>query len=306
MELSVIIPIYNEEENIRLLHQRLTKVLNAMGSSYELIFVNDGSVDQSMQMVMDLAKAENNIKFIDLSRNFGHQIAVMAGLDHAQGEASIIIDADLQDPPELIPEMVAKWKEGYEVVYAKRKSRKGESAMKKWTAKLFYRILRKLTDFDIPVDVGDFRIIDQKIVEVLRNMPERSKYLRGQIAWVGFNQTYVTYNREERHAGETGYSIKKMLDLAMNAVTGFSEAPLRLVTYMGIMVTVFSLLTMMYTLISRLLTDSYVEGWASLMVSILFLGGVQMIAIGILGEYIGRIYRDIRQRPLYIIKDTNF
>ena len=306
MELSVIIPIYNEEENIRLLHQRLTKVLNAMGSSYELIFVNDGSVDQSMQMVMDLAKAENNIKFIDLSRNFGHQIAVMAGLDHAQGEASIIIDADLQDPPELIPEMVAKWKEGYEVVYAKRKSRKGESAMKKWTAKLFYRILRKLTDFDIPVDVGDFRIIDQKIVEVLRNMPERSKYLRGQIAWVGFNQTYVTYNREERHAGETGYSIKKMLDLAMNAVTGFSEAPLRLVTYMGIMVTVFSLLTMMYTLISRLLTDSYVEGWASLMVSILFLGGVQMIAIGILGEYIGRIYRDIRQRPLYIVKDTNF
>ena len=306
MELSVIIPIYNEEENISLLHHRLTKVLNEMDSGYELIFVNDGSHDDSMELVQQLAKENAYVKYIDLSRNFGHQIAVMAGLDHAQGEASIIIDADLQDPPELIPEMVAKWKEGYEVVYAKRKSRKGESAMKKWTAKLFYRILRKLTDFDIPVDVGDFRIIDQKIVEVLRNMPERSKYLRGQIAWVGFNQTYVTYNREERHAGETGYSIKKMLDLAMNAVTGFSEAPLRLVTYMGIMVTVFSLLTMMYTLISRLLTDSYVEGWASLMVSILFLGGVQMIAIGILGEYIGRIYRDIRQRPLYIVKDTNF
>jgi len=306
MELSVIIPIYNEEENISLLHHRLTKVLNEMDSGYELIFVNDGSHDDSMELVQQLAKENAYVRYIDLSRNFGHQIAVMAGLDHAQGEASIIIDADLQDPPELIPEMVAKWKEGYEVVYAKRKSRKGESAMKKWTAKLFYRILRKLTDFDIPVDVGDFRIIDQKIVEVLRNMPERSKYLRGQIAWVGFNQTYVTYNREERHAGETGYSIKKMLDLAMNAVTGFSEAPLRLVTYMGIMVTVFSLLTMMYTLISRLLTDSYVEGWASLMVSILFLGGVQMIAIGILGEYIGRIYRDIRQRPLYIVKDTNF
>ncbi len=306
MELSVIIPIYNEEENISLLHHRLTKVLNEMDSGYELIFVNDGSHDDSMQLVQQLAKENAYVKYIDLSRNFGHQIAVMAGLDHAQGAATIIIDADLQDPPELIPEMVAKWKEGYEVVYAKRKSRKGESAMKKWTAKLFYRILRKLTDFDIPVDVGDFRIIDQKIVEVLRNMPERSKYLRGQIAWVGFKQTYVTYNREERHAGETGYSIKKMLDLAMNAVTGFSEAPLRLVTYMGIMVTVFSLLTMMYTLISRLLTDSYVEGWASLMVSILFLGGVQMIAIGILGEYIGRIYRDIRQRPLYIVKDTNF
>lgn len=306
MELSVIIPIYNEEENISLLHHRLTKVLNEMDSGYELIFINDGSHDDSMELVQQLAKENAYVKYIDLSRNFGHQIAVMAGLDHARGAATIIIDADLQDPPELIPEMVAKWKEGYEVVYAKRKSRKGESAMKKWTAKLFYRILRKLTDFDIPVDVGDFRIIDQKIVEVLRNMPERSKYLRGQIAWVGFNQTYVTYNREERHAGETGYSIKKMLDLAMNAVTGFSEAPLRLVTYMGIMVTVFSLLTMMYTLISRLLTDSYVEGWASLMVSILFLGGVQMIAIGILGEYIGRIYRDIRQRPLYIVKDTNF
>lgn len=306
MELSVIIPIYNEEENIHPLHQRLTKVLNGLGTSYELIFVNDGSQDDSMELVQQLANKHTYIKYIDLSRNFGHQIAVMAGLDHAQGKATVIIDADLQDPPELIPEMVEKWKDGYEVVYAKRKSRKGESVLKKWTAKLFYRMLRKLTDFDIPVDVGDFRIIDQKIVEVLRNMPERSKYLRGQIAWVGFNQTYVTYNRDERHAGETGYSIKKMLDLAMNAVTGFSEAPLRLVTYMGIMVTIFSLLTMMYTLISRLLTDSYVEGWASLMVSILFLGGVQMIAIGILGEYIGRIYRDIRQRPLYIVKDTNF
>jgi len=259
-----------------------------------------------MDLVLNLAQTYSYIKYIDLSRNFGHQVAVMAGLDHTEGDAVIIIDADLQDPPELIPEMVEQWQSGYDVVYAKRRIRKGESIMKKWTAKMFYRIMHRLTDFDIPVDVGDFRIIDQKIVKVLRKMPERSKYIRGQIAWMGFQQTYISYDRDQRHAGTTGYSMKKMLDLAMNGITGFSEVPLRMVTYMGIMVTLFSLLTMTYTLISRFIMDSYVEGWASLMVSILFLGGVQMIAVGIIGEYIGRIYRDIRQRPLYIVKDTNF
>jgi dolichol-phosphate mannosyltransferase len=305
LQLTVIIPIYNEEENIQLLYNRLSSVMQNMCVSYEFIFVNDGSRDRSISLLKALAKKHTEVKYINFSRNFGHQIAVTAGLDKAKGEAVVIIDADLQDPPELIADMYAKMADGYEVVYARRRSRAGESALKKWTAKTFYRILSKITSGDIPVDTGDFRIMHRRIVEELKNMPEQHKYLRGQISWIGFNQTYVEYDREERFAGETGYTYRKMMQFALDGITGFSDIPLKIVTYFGFIVTAFAFLVLAYVLISRFIWEDYVQGWASLMITILFIGGVQMIAVGIIGEYLSRMNANIRQRPLYIVRETN-
>ena len=305
MDISVVIPTYNEEANVDKLYQRLSEVMQQLSVSYELVFVNDGSRDRTIALIKDLAGRDERVKYIDFSRNFGHQIAVTAGLDRCGGQAIVIFDADLQDPPELIIEMYQKMKEGYEVVYAKRKNRRGESWLKLWTAGAFYRILSNITSISIPVDTGDFRIIDRKVVDILKQMPEKSKFLRGQISWVGFNQTFLEYERQERHGGETGYTYRKMLNFALDGSTGFSDLPLKIVTYFGFLVSFVAFLVMIYALVSRFVWEDYEPGWTSLMISVLFIGGIQMIAIGIIGEYLSRMNQNIRNRPLYIVKDSN-
>ncbi|MEM6963751.1 MAG: glycosyltransferase family 2 protein [Bacteroidota bacterium] len=305
MDISVIIPVFNEEKNIQILYDRLSGVLQNLGVSYELIFINDGSHDASIGLIKVLSKAHPSVKYIDLSRNFGHQIAVTAGIDKTVGDAVVIIDADLQDPPELIATMWKKRNEGFDVIYAKRKNRKGEGWFKLWTAKVFYRILAKMTSISIPLDTGDFRMMDKKIVHVLREMPEKNKYLRGQISWVGFRQTFVEYDRAERQAGETGYTFRKMLRLALDGITGFSDVPLKVVSYFGFLVSLIAFLVAIYALISKFVWEDSVPGWTSLMIAILFIGGIQMIAIGIIGEYLSRMNHNIRNRPLYVVKDSN-
>lgn len=307
MDLSIVIPIYNEEANIAELHRRLGGVLDglALPGGYELIFVNDGSRDQSLPLLKVLAGRDRRVRFLDLSRNFGHQIAVTAGLDRAAGAAVVIIDADLQDPPELIADLYARLRQGYDVVYAKRRSRQGESYTKTLTAKVFYRVLARITRVSIPVDTGDFRIISRRVLLALRQMPEQHKFLRGQIAWVGFRQTFVEYERAERAGGETGYTYRKMFRFALDGITGFSDAPLKAATLMGFTVSGVAFLLMIYTLYSRLIRQDYEPGWASLMMSILFLGGVQLIAVGIIGEYIARLSANVRQRPLYLIAESD-
>ena len=304
-ELSIIIPIYNEEGNIAHLYQRLVAVMHSIDVSYEFVFVNDGSADQSMQLIQALSQSDDRVKYIDLSRNFGHQIAVSAGLDFACGNAVVIIDADLQDPPELINELYASWKAGYDVVYATRNKRKGESALKLFTAGIFYRLLRVLTSIEIPVDTGDFRLIDRKVVDALKNMPEKNKFLRGQIAWIGFNQTHVNYDRDERQYGKTGYTYRKMFRLAIDGITAFSDVPLKLVTVFGFLVSGLSFLVMLYALWSKFIAKDFVQGWTSTILCVMFVGGIQMIAVGIIGEYISRIHKDVRNRPLYLVKGAN-
>lgn len=305
MELSVIIPIYNEESNIFTLYNRLKPVISKISAKHEFIFVNDGSKDKSISIIKGLSKQDHAVKYIDFSRNFGHQIAVTAGLDKCSGQAVVIIDADLQDPPEIIVDLYKKYKEGYEVVYAKRRSRKGESFLKKFTAKIFYRILAKITNIAIPVDTGDFRIIDRKIVRALKQMPEQQKYLRGQISWIGFRQTYIEYDRDQRYSGETGYTYKKMIRFALDGITAFSNFPLKFATFSGFIVSGIAFLIMLYALYSRFISKDYVAGWTSLILSIMFIGGIQLICVGIIGEYISRLSANIRQRPLYIINESN-
>lgn len=305
MEISVIVPSFNEEKNVPLIYERLTSTLSQISDDYEIIFVNDCSKDNTLEVIKQLSKKDSHVKYISFSRNFGHQIAVSAGLDLCKGEAVVIIDADLQDPPELILEMYEKYKEGYKVVYAKRKSREGETWFKKITAKLFYRFLSAMTSIEIPVDVGDFRLIDQVIVKHLRNMPEKSKYIRGQISWIGYKQTFVEYHRDARLYGKTNYPLKKMLRLAFDGITAFSDKPLKMASAIGIISAILSLLAIVYALISHFIFDSAVSGWTSLIISVLFIGGVQLITIGIIGEYIARINNDVRNRPLYIIEEEN-
>ncbi|TGD78535.1 glycosyltransferase family 2 protein [Hymenobacter wooponensis] len=307
MDLSVVIPIYNEEANIAALYERLRGVVEnmALPGGYEFIFVNDGSRDQSLVLLRLLAARDERVRYLDFSRNFGHQIAVTAGLDRTQGEAVVIIDADLQDPPELLPHLYQKLREGFEVVYAKRRTRQGESAAKRLTAKLFYRVLALITHISIPVDTGDFRIISRKVVTALRQMPEQNKFIRGQISWIGYRQSCIEYDRTERTGGATGYTYSKMLRFALDGITAFSDVPLRVATISGFAVSGVAFLVMLYTLYSRFVTRDFQPGWASLMISILFLGGVQLIAVGIIGEYIARLSANVRQRPLYIISETN-
>jgi len=305
MDLSVIIPVYNEEGNIYKLVDRLQKVVNGLDLSCEYIFINDGSRDRSIFLIQEIAARDHSVKYIDLSRNFGHQIAVSAGLDFAKGDAIVIIDADLQDPPELIGEMYSKLKSGYQVVYAKRKSREGESYFKKLTARLFYKIMSKITSISIPLDTGDFRIIDKKVVEVLKQMPEQQKFLRGQISWIGFKQTYIQYDRQGRNAGNTGYTYDKMIRLALDGITSFSNFPLKFATVSGFLVSGITFIMMIYALWSRFISMTYEPGWTSLILTVLFIGGIQLIGIGIIGEYISRISANVRNRPLYIINKTN-
>jgi dolichol-phosphate mannosyltransferase len=305
IDLSVAVPIYNEEGNLPRLYERLDDALSAMGINYEIIFVNDGSQDQSFSIIQDLAEEDEHVKYIDFSRNFGHQTAIFAGMDQSRGEAVVVMDGDLQDPPELIPELYGKFREGYQVVYAQRRKRQGESFFKRYTAKWFYRLLQRLTSFHIPLDTGDFRLVHQKVVETVRQMPERDKFLRGQIAWVGFHQTHVLFDRAERHAGETKYTFWKMVRLAMDAITSFSDFPLRFATFTGFFFSFVAFFMMGWALYAKFLTDQVVKGWTSIMISVLFIGGIQLIVLGIMGEYMSRISSNVRRRPVYVIHRTN-
>lgn len=304
-DISVIIPIYNEEAIIEELYDRLQKSVSAISENYELIFINDGSKDASLLKLMRLSEVDPRVFYINFSRNFGHQIAVTAGLDASNGQAVVIIDGDLQDPPELIPEMYNKYKEGYEVVYAKRRERKGESIFKKITAKMFYQVLKQITSIDIPLDTGDFRLIDHKVVYYLRQMPEQNKFLRGQIAWLGFKQTSVLFDRDMRKHGKTGYPFSKMLKFAMDGITSFSDKPLQLVTKLGFAISLVSFIIILYAIYSHFIINRTISGWTSLIISTMFIGGVQLISIGIIGEYISRINKNVIKRPMYIVEKSN-
>lgn len=305
MEISAIIPSYNEQDNVGLMYERMTKTLSKISPDYEIIYINDCSKDQTLLRIKELAAKDTHVKYLSFSRNFGHQIAVSAGLDYCSGKAVVIIDGDLQDPPELIEQMYEKYKEGYKVVYARRTSREGETWFKKATAKIFYRLLASMTSIDIPVDVGDFRLIDQVIVKHLRNMPEKSKYIRGQISWIGYKQTFVNYHRDARIYGKTNYPLRKMLRFALDGITAFSDKPLKIASGLGIVAAIVSLLALVYALVAHFCFNSTITGWTSLILSVLFIGGAQLITIGIIGEYIARINNDVRNRPLYILEENN-
>jgi glycosyltransferase involved in cell wall biosynthesis len=301
---SIIAPIYNEYDNLPELYRRVKQVMDSTGETWELILVDDGSSDHSTERICELAEKDPLIRPVIFARNFGHQIAVTAGLDYARGEAVIIIDADLQDPPEVILELAKKWKDGYEVVYAVRAERQGESWFKLLTASLFYRLIYRITDVKIPMDTGDFRLIDRKVVDVMNNMREKHRFLRGMGAWVGFRQIGVEYKREARFSGETKYPFKKMLKLALNAITGFSYFPLQVATYFGFVSAGIAILTIPVVVIGRLNGTQAFYGQATTLIAVLFLGGVQLISLGVLGEYIGRIYDEVKGRPLYIVREA--
>lgn len=299
MLLSVIVPLYNEEEIVEKTFTVLEEELKNV--EHELIFVNDGSKDKTREILERLLPKTPHNKIVNFSRNFGHQAAFSAGLDHASGDAVVIIDGDLQDPPALIHEMLEKWREGYQVVYAQRNKRAGETIFKKFTAFAFYRLIGKLTSIEIPPDTGDYRLMDRCVVDQLKNLPERSRFLRGLVCWVGFKKIGVKYDRAERTAGTSKYPLKKMLRLAFDGITGFSSTPLKLSFMMGLIATAVAFGVFIWSIIEKIaFPETTVPGWASLMTAIVFFGGVQLIAIGIMGEYIGRIYDEVKQRPLYI------
>ena len=301
---SVVAPVYNENESVSAFSERVTEVMARLGSAWELVLVDDGSTDGSTEKIRKLAKENHHIRPVIFARNFGHQIAVTAGLDYARGDAVIIIDADLQDPPEVMLDLISKWKDGFEVVYAVRGSREGESRFKLATASLFYRLIQKITDVKIPLDTGDFRLLDRKVVNVMGQMRERHRFLRGMSAWVGYRQVGVKYDRKERFAGETKYPFKKMMQLALNAITSFSYFPLQMATYIGFIAAGISIISIPVVVILRLSIQEALLGQATTLIAVLFLGGVQMITLGILGEYIGRIYDEVKGRPLYIVSEA--
>lgn len=300
---SIVIPVFNEEEVLPETYRRLTAVMEKTHQSYELLFVNDGSRDRSRAILEELVHKDRRVRAIHFSRNFGHQAAITAGMDYAQGKAVIVIDADLQDPPEVIPEMLAKWQEGYEVVYGRRLKREGETFFKRLTASLFYRFLQKMTNVDIPLDTGDFRLLDRKVVEVMRLLREKNRFVRGLVSWVGFRQVALPYVREKRFAGETKYPLRKMLKLAWDGITSFSDKPLKIASYIGFLLSLVSFVYLLVILISKLLGKSTVSGWASLAVINLFFSGVILIILGVMGEYIGRIYDEAKDRPLYVVEE---
>lgn len=305
--LSVVVPVYFEEAVIEAFYARTCEALAPLQPEFEveLVFVNDGSTDRSLEILLELHARDPRVKVLHFSRNFGHQIAVTAGLDHAVGDVVVVIDVDLQDPPEVIPEMLAKWREGNKVVYGVRAQRNGESAFKRWTAKIFYRLLGRLSDVRIPLDTGDFRLLDRVVVEGLRRMPEESRYLRGMVSWLGYRQCGLSYVRDARYAGNTKYTLRKMLQFAFNGITSFSEKPLVLAGWMGVMTTFAGFAYLLYILVGKFLRpDSVVSGWASMIGVVIFFGGVQLLFLGVLGQYIGRIYRETKRRPLYILEDA--
>jgi dolichol-phosphate mannosyltransferase len=302
---SLIIPIYNEEENITEMYRRLHHVMEQLDGDVELILIDDGSRDRSLKMMRELHHRDNRVHYLSLARNFGHQIAVTAGLNFVQGKCIIVMDADLQDPPELILTMIEKWHQEYQVVYAQRISRQQESRLKRLTAYLFYRILRRLAKVDIPVDTGDFCLMDRQVVDILNSMPERNRYIRGLRAWVGFRQTSVLFERNPRFAGDVKYTFGKSLSLAIDGIISFSTVPLRLATYLGIISAAIAMIMIILVLYWRIFAPvSHLIGYTLITISMFFLGSVQLICIGILGEYIGRIYEEVKGRPLYTLKET--
>lgn len=301
--ISIVVPVYNEEEIVRTTYSRLKEVAGKWEDNYEIIFVNDGSTDHTLRILEEISDNNSPIKVISFSRNFGHQMAFTAGLDYAKGGAVIVIDGDLQDPPEVMTELIQKWKEGYHVVYGKRIKRKGETFFKRITANIYYRLMEKLSDTKIPRDVGDFRLMDRSVVDKIKNMRERHRFIRGMVSWVGFKQTFVEYVRDERVAGETKYPFKKMLRFALDGIFSFSTVPLKIVTQLGFLITLLTFLYIVYIVMNRILGHGF-PGYASIIVSILFLGGIQLLSIGLLGQYIGRTFEEIKSRPLYIVEKT--
>jgi dolichol-phosphate mannosyltransferase len=301
---SIVAPIYNELENIPELYRRVRDVMESTSEPWELVLVDDGSIDGSTDAIRALARKDPCVRPVIFARNFGHQIAITAGWDYARGDSVVIIDADLQDPPELILEMAKKWKEGYEVVYAVRVEREGESWFKLWTASLFYRLIYRITDVKIPLDTGDFRLMDRKVVDVLKRMRERHRFPRGMSAWVGFKQIGVEYKRAARKAGETKYPFRKMFRLALNAITSFSYFPLQVATFFGFFSASIAILAIPVVIYLRSIGSQFFGGQATTLIAVLFLGGVQLISLGILGEYIGRLYDEAKGRPLYIVREA--
>lgn len=305
-KISLVVPMYYEEKVVDECYKRLNKTLEELkGYTHEIIFINDGSTDKTFELLSKIAKKDKNVKIISFSRNFGHQCAVTAGLKYVTGDAVVIIDADLQDPPELIPEMLKLWEEGNEVIYGKRKSRKGESLFKLFSAKMFYKTLNALSDVEIPMDTGDFRLVDRKVVDTINSMPEHNKFLRGLFSWVGYKQKAYEYERQERFAGETKYPLKKMLKLASDGIISFSTKPLKIVGGIGVFSIILSILILLYSVISYIFKlNDLTPGWTSLMVTITFFAGMQLVSIWIMSEYIGRIYDESKDRPEYIIDKT--
>ncbi len=301
--LSVVIPCFNEDPVVARTIDRLVAVVSGLDwIRCELIFIDDGSVDDTLAVLSDRQAADERIRVIALSRNFGHQVAVTAGLEHASGDAVVVIDADLQDPPEVIIEMLEQWRDGADVVYGVRSDRAGESAFKLWTARGFYRLINRLSDVPIPLDTGDFRLMDRRVVNALTSMPERDRFLRGMVAWVGYRQQPLRYQRDPRLAGESKYPLRKMVRFAVDGVLSFSLTPLRLATWLGFTAAGFALALIVYTMLVRLFTQSWVAGWAMLMIAVLFVGGVQLVSLGIIGEYVGRVYGEVKRRPLYFVR----
>lgn len=304
-ELSLVLPVFNEEAGLTELHRRVTEVLRARSWRYEIIFVNDGSRDGSWPRILELANHDRCVCGVNLSRNFGHQIAITAGIELSRGAAVVVMDSDLQDPPELIPAMYERFEAGYDVVYAQRRKREGETWFKEWTAKIFYRLMRRMTTIDIPLDTGDFRLMSRRVVDDLTRLQEQSRFVRGLVTWVGYNQTPILYDRDPRHAGATKYPFSKMVKFALDGITGFSSQPLRLASHVGLFFAMASLALMVFLMLYKIGGgQGIIPGWTSLAVAVLFLGGVQLLAIGILGEYVGRIYDQVKRRPLYLVRDT--
>jgi polyisoprenyl-phosphate glycosyltransferase len=301
---SIVIPVYNEAEVLPSLYDRLTRVMEGLVESYEIIFVNDGSQDDSSLLLRDFQARDERVKFLGFSRNFGHQIAITAGLDYSSGQAAVVMDADLQDPPEVIPRLIEQWRKGYDIVFAVRAKRQGDGLFKRATATIFYRLFRRMTATEIPLDAGDFRLMSRRAVEALQSIRERNRFIRGLAGWIGFRQTSVTFVREARQAGETKYPLKKMLRFALNGLMSFSLVPLQLASYLGFLVSSIAFCYIVYAIGLKLFTDRVVLGWTSVMVAVLFLGGVQLISLGIIGEYIGRIYEEVKQRPLYVVDEA--
>jgi dolichol-phosphate mannosyltransferase len=302
--LSVIVPCFNEEAVIHETHKRLSAVLRTLPvDEFEIVYVNDGSRDNTVQMLRALQAGDPAVRVVSFSRNFGHQVAVTAGLEHASGDAVVLIDADLQDPPEVIREMLERWERGIDVAYGVRGDREGETAFKLWTAKMFYRAINRMSDTKIPLDTGDFRLMDRTVVDALLEMPERDRFIRGMVAWVGFRQEPVLYARAARFAGTTKYPLAKMIRFATDGILSFSLVPLRFATWIGFGAAAFAMLGIVYALVLRLLTDIWVPGWTLLFIALMFIGGVQLVFLGVIGEYLGRVYGEVKRRPLYLVSE---
>lgn len=300
---SLVVPVYNESEVIRVFYERAINTLAKLdGFDYELIFIDDGSRDGSYELLAGFAAGNPRVRVLKFSRNFGHQIAITAGIDHARGDCVVVIDADLQDPPEVVPAMIARWREGFDVVYGVRAEREGEGAMKLFTAAAFYRLLRRLTNIPIPADVGDFRLMSRRATDELKRLREKDRFVRGLVSWIGFPQTGLSYSRDKRYAGTTKYPYRKMIKFAFDGITSFSTAPLKLATWSGYCASMLAFLYLISVFVQKLLGYT-VEGWATIMVAVLFLGGVQLVCVGILGEYLGRIFNEVKPRPMYVVEE---